>query len=66
MLVTTLNPILTAIFSSLFKQDALSKKDWIGLIIGLISGGIIIRIWDLNFYTFYNSENIFFIMASIS
>ena len=66
VLVTTLNPILTSIFSSLFNYDTLPRKDWFGLFIGLLAGGIILRIWDLNFLIFYNSGNFFFIMASLS
>ena len=66
VLVTTLNPILTSIFSSLFNYDTLPRKDWVGLFIGLLAGGIILRIWDLNFLIFYNSGNFFFIMASLS
>lgn len=66
VLVTTLNPILTSIFSSLFKYDTLPRKDWAGLFIGLLAGSIILRIWDLNFFIFYNSGNLFFIMASLS
>ena len=66
VLVTTLNPILTSFFSSLLKYDTLPKKDWAALCIGLLSGSIILRIWDLNFFSFYNSGNLFFIMASLS
>ena len=66
VLVTTLNPILTSIFSSLFKYDTLPRKDWAGLFIGFIASVIILRIWDLNFFSFYNSGNLFFIMASFS
>ena len=66
VLVTTLNPILTSIFSSLFNYDTLPRKDWAGLCIGLLAGSIILRIWDLNFFSFYNSGNLFFIMASLS
>ena len=66
VLVTTLNPILTSIFSSIFKYDTFPRKDWVGLFFGLIAGGIILRIWELNFFIFYNSGNVFFIMASLS
>ncbi len=66
VLVTTLNPIFTAIFSSLFKYDTLPRKDLIGLFFGLIAGCIILRIWDISFFNFYNSGNLFFIMASLS
>ena len=57
---------MTSIFSSLFKYDTLPRKDWVGLFIGLLAGGIILRIWDLNIFIFYNSGNLFFILASLS
>ena len=66
VLVTTLNPILTSIFSSLLNYDTFPKKDWVALFIGLLAGGIILRIWDLTVLSFYNSGNLFFIMASLS
>ena len=66
VLVTTLNPIFTSIFSSLLKYDTLPRKDWVGLFFGLLAGSIILRIWDLNFLIFYNSGNLFFVMASLS
>ncbi len=66
VLVTTLNPILTSIFSSLFNYDTIPRKDRVGLFIGLIAGSIILRIWELNFFIFYNSGNLFFILASLS
>ena len=59
-------PILTAIFSSLFNYETLPRKDWVGLCFGLIAGGIILRIWDINFFIFYNSGNLFFITAPLS
>ena len=43
VLVTTLNPILTALFSGLLFGGVLIKKDWLGLFLGLIGGGCIIR-----------------------
>jgi len=66
VLVTTLNPILTSIFSSLFNYDTFPRKDRVGLFIGLVAGSIILRIWELNFLIFYNSGNLFFILASLS
>ena len=66
VLVTTLNPILTSIFSSLFNYDTFPRKDRVGLFIGLVAGSIILRIWELNFFIFYNSGNLFFILASLS
>ena len=65
VLVTTINPILTAIFSNLFFQEAIPKKGVLGLFLGLVAGSLILRIWELNLYNFCNSGNLFFILASL-
>ena len=33
---------------------------------GLLGGGIILKIWELDFDILYQSENIFFLLASLS
>lgn len=66
VLVTTMNPILTTIFSSLILQEAVSKKGILGLFFGLVAGSLIIRAWELDINSFYNSGNLFFILASLS
>ncbi len=66
VLVTTLNPILTAIFSSMFFGGLMLNKDWVGLGLGLASGGIILRLWELSLENLYHSGNLFFILASLS
>ena len=65
VLVTTLNPILT-IFFSLFFGGKILKRDYLGLIMGLFGGGIILKIWELDFNILYQSGNIFFLLASLS
>ena len=66
VLVTTMNPILTVIFSSLFFQEAIPKKRILGLFLGFLAGSIILRIWEMNILSFYNSGNLFLILASFS
>tara|TARA_B100002052_G_scaffold96057_1_gene88687 strand:- start:755 stop:1630 length:876 start_codon:yes stop_codon:yes gene_type:complete len=66
VLVTTLNPILTTFFSIIFLKDRIPKKDGVGLSLGLISGCIILRIWELDYASLYNSGNLYFILASLS
>ena len=66
VLVTTLNPILTTLFSGLLFGEVLLKKDWFGLLLGLIAGTLIIQVWSINSRLFFQSGNIYFIMASIS
>ncbi|MBA66171.1 MAG: hypothetical protein CMG55_10260 [Candidatus Marinimicrobia bacterium] len=66
VLVTTLNPILTTIISSILLKELMKKKDWLGLALGLTGGVIILRIWEMSFANFYHSGNLFFILASLS
>jgi len=66
VLVTTLNPILTTLFSGLFLGEILLKKDWLGLLLGLVAGTLIIQFWSIDTGLFFQSGNIYFIMASIS
>ena len=66
VLVTTLNPILTTLFSGLFFGERLIKKDWLGLILGLIGGILITRFWNFDIGLFFQSGNLYFIMASLS
>ena len=65
-LVTTMNPILTVIFSSLFFREAIPKKGILGLLLGFLAGSLILRIWEMNLFSFYKSGNLFFILASFS
>ena len=64
VLVTTMNPILTVTFSSLFFQEAIPKKGILGLFLGFLSGSLILRLWEVNLFSFYNSGNLLFILAS--
>ena len=66
VLVTTMNPILTVIFSSLLFQEAIPKKRILGLFLGFLAGSLILRIWEITILGFYNSGNLFFILASCS
>ena len=67
VLVTTLNPILTSLFVYLILDRKTAKlKDIIGLVIGLIGGSIIIRIWDMDMNLMIQSGNLYYILASCS
>ncbi|HIA79054.1 MAG TPA: DMT family transporter [Candidatus Marinimicrobia bacterium] len=66
ILVSTLNPILTAVFATLIFRDIMPKKNIIGLFLGLCGGGIIMRLWDSNADQLMQSGNLFFLLASIS
>jgi len=66
VLVTTLNPINTAILAAIIFNIPLYKKDIAGMVIGFIGGGLIIEIWRMDMAQLLQSGNIHFLMASIS
>jgi len=66
VLVTTLNPILTSTVIFCFIDRTITKKDLLGLTIGFIGGGIIIRFWEMDVNLMIQSGNIFYILASLS
>ena len=67
VLVTTLNPILTSLFVFLFLDRSTAKlKEFIGLIMGLTGGSIIMRLWEMDIDLMFSSGNIFYILASCS
>lgn len=67
VLVTTLNPILTFIFVFMFLKKPITKlKEILGLLIGLIGGSVIMRIWEMNMGLMIQSGNLYYIMASCS
>ena len=67
VLVTTLNPILTSLFVFSFLDRSSAKlKEFVGLIMGLTGGGIIMRLWEMDIALMISSGNIFYILASCS
>ena len=67
VLVTTLNPILTSLFVfSFLDRSSAKSKELLGLILGLIGGGIIMRLWEMNLDLMIRSGNLFYILASCS
>lgn len=66
VLVTTLNPVLTFLLSSLITRHRLTKREAIGLTLGLLGGLVMIKIWRLSFNELILSGNLFFVLASIS
>ena len=67
VLVTTINPILTSLFVFSFLDRSSAKlKEFVGLIMGLTGGGIIMRLWEMDIALMISSGNIFYILASCS
>ncbi|HBN45516.1 MAG TPA: hypothetical protein DD389_03515 [Candidatus Marinimicrobia bacterium] len=66
VLVTTMNPINTAILAAIIFNSPLFRKDIAGMILGFIGGGLIINIVEMDMNLLFQSGNIYFIMASLS
>ena len=66
VLVTTLNPINTAILAAILFNIPLYRKDIAGMIIGFIGGGMIMNIWNMDMDLFLQSGNTHFLLASLS
>ncbi len=64
ILVTTLNPIFTFIFTALMFRHSIAKKDLFGLVLGFIGGSIMINIWTKSLSEIMQSGNAFFLFAS--
>jgi len=66
VLVTTLNPVFTTLISALLLGGYLYRKDIWGLIFGFLGGLIILKFWEIQFDSFFQSGNLYFLLASIS
>ncbi len=64
VLVTTLNPILTFLFSIIIFRRKAKRMQLAGLTIGLIGGAIILHIWSIDLTSLFASGNAFFLLAT--
>ena len=65
VIVPTLSPLLTFVFSVLFLKNKLqSKKESIGLVVGLIGTVLLVRAWEMNANTVISSGNIYFLLGA--
>ena len=66
VLVTTLNPVMTLIWTSLFFRKRPWKLQIVGLFLGLAGGAIILNIWNISYRNLLDSGNAFFLLAPMS
>ena len=66
VLVTTLNPILTTFLASFWFHRSLKRKDYFGLVLGILGGLLIIRIWHTSWSELFQSGNGFFLLCAVS
>jgi drug/metabolite transporter (DMT)-like permease len=65
VLVTTLNPIIAYTLGVLVNRRRLSVIDRIGLLLGLLAGCVLLKIWE-NANRLFESGNLFFLSASFT
>ena len=65
VLVTTLNPILTFFIVALISRKSFSPIQMIGLLLAIIGGSLIIRVWEVDAHTLMQGGNLFFLIASL-
>ena len=65
VLVTTLNPIVSYLIGIVLSKAAPSKNETFGLLLGLIAGSILLKIWS-NPGSVFASGNVYFLLASVS
>jgi drug/metabolite transporter (DMT)-like permease len=66
VLVTTLNPVMTLIWTSLFFRKRPWRLQILGLFLGLVGGAIILNIWKISYQNLLDSGNAFFLLAPMS
>ncbi|KZN47875.1 DMT family transporter [Pseudoalteromonas luteoviolacea] len=66
MLVTTTNPVFTFILSFILFRMALSSKQILGLVFGLVGGLLMIEVWRFDYAEIFASGNALFLFASIT
>lgn len=66
VLVTTLNPILTFIFTIILFRKKVSSRELLGIVLGLTGGMFLLQIWAVNFHKLVQSGNLFFVIAAFS
>jgi drug/metabolite transporter (DMT)-like permease len=66
VLVTTLNPVITLGWTSIFFRNRPRKLQAIGLILGFVGGVVILQIWRMSYIDLLDSGNIFFLLAPLA
>ena len=65
VLVTTMIPIITFALSVLFFRRSISARDFLGLTLGVIGGGIILQVWTLDANKIFMHGNLYFLLGAV-
>lgn len=66
VLVTTLNPVVTFLLVLLWTRKRAGRIDLIGIILGVIGGLIILKIWQQDWQAMTQSGNLYFLGCAVS
>lgn len=66
VLVTTLNPILTYLLVHTISKIIPSIKESFGLLLGVIGGCILLKVWNISLESLFSTGNIYFLLASFT
>ncbi len=64
VLVTTLNPIMAYTLNIFIKKKLPSRNEATGLVLGIIAGAILLRLWDNS--SLLDGGNLFFLLAALT
>jgi len=64
VLVTTLMPVITTILTIIFFRKKIELNIKIGIIFGLISGILLLKIWNYDIIQLINNGNIYFLLGA--
>lgn len=65
VLVTTVNPIFAFLIGAVISKHIPNKRERIGLVIGVIAGAILMKVW-LHIDALFASGNIYFVLAAFT
>lgn len=66
VLVTTMNPILTFLFTLIIFRRAIASRAVVGLLLGFTGGFILLEVWTINPQKLVMTGNAYFLLASAS
>lgn len=64
VLVTTLNPLITYLIMAGYSKNKIKNNQLVGVILGLIGGVFIMRLWDFGYEDLTQGGNIYFLIAA--
>jgi drug/metabolite transporter (DMT)-like permease len=65
VLVTSMNPIFTYFLTRVFFRQTLTRRDSVGLILGVLGGAVLLELWTPSVEKLFRSGNLLFLAAAL-